>query len=64
MKDLIDKMVENTTFDTLSQAEYEKHAEESYLEMSDGSQLKILRTYAKEETSNNFTNLLILLLGL
>lgn len=48
-------MAEKTRFDTLSQAEYEKYAEESYLEMSDRSQLKILRTYAKEDTSNGYT---------
>ncbi len=48
-------MSEKTIYDTLSQAEYERHAEESYLKMSDGSQLKILRTYAKEETSNGHT---------
>ncbi|MHA1464195.1 MAG: hypothetical protein ACTSQ2_03775 [Candidatus Heimdallarchaeaceae archaeon] len=42
-------------FDTLSQAGYEKYAIESYLEMSDGSKLKILRTHAKEEVSNGHT---------
>jgi len=48
-------MPEKTIYDTLSQAEYEKYAEESYLAMSDGSQLKILRTYAKEDTSSGHT---------
>lgn len=42
-------------FESLSQAEYEKYAVESYLEMSDGSKLKILRTHAKEEVSNGHT---------
>jgi hypothetical protein len=48
-------MSEKTIYDTLYQAEYEKYAEESYLEMSDGSQLKIFRTYAKENISNGYT---------
>lgn len=48
-------MSEKTKYDTLSQAEYEKYAVESYLEMSDGSKLKILRTHAKEDRSNGFT---------
>ena len=48
-------MVEKTKFNSLSQAEYERYAEESYLEMSDGSKLKILRTFAKEDTSNGHT---------
>jgi hypothetical protein len=48
-------MSEKNKYDTLSQAEYERYAEESYLEMSDESQLKILRTHAKEDSSNGFT---------
>ncbi len=42
-------------YGTLSQADYEKYAVESYLEMSDGSKLKILKTQAKEDTSNGYT---------
>ncbi|MBY9001797.1 MAG: hypothetical protein KGD64_12840 [Candidatus Heimdallarchaeota archaeon] len=48
-------MGETTGYNLLTQAEYEKYAEESYLVMSDGSQLKILRTFAPKKTSNGYT---------
>lgn len=48
-------MSEKNKYDTFSQAEYEKYAVKSYLEMSDGSKLKILRTHAKENISNGHT---------
>jgi len=46
-------------FSKFMRAKYEDKAEELYLEMSDTSQLRILRTYAKDGTKNGYTILMV-----
>ncbi len=46
-------------FTKLMRAKYEDESEEVYMEMSDSSQIRILRSYASDETKNGFTLFII-----
>ncbi|MCE7741124.1 MAG: hypothetical protein GOP50_01575 [Candidatus Heimdallarchaeota archaeon] len=53
------KKKEGTKFDLLALAEYEKTAKISYVQVSDGSEIRILRSFAKPETKNPYTLVLV-----
>ncbi len=53
------KQEEKTKFELLTQANYEKLAKIELVSLSDGSQIRTLTTEAPEETSNNFTLVLV-----
>ncbi len=53
------KQEEKTKFDLITQANYEKIAKIELVPLSDGSQIRTLTTEAPEETSNNFTLVLV-----
>lgn len=53
------KQEEKTKFDLMTQANYEKLAKIELIPLSDGSQIRTLTTEAPEETSNNFTLVLV-----
>ncbi|MCK5305130.1 MAG: hypothetical protein KAJ72_07760 [Candidatus Heimdallarchaeota archaeon] len=53
------KQKEKTKFELMTQANYEKLAKIELVPLSDGSQIRTLTTEAPEETSNNFTIVLV-----
>ena len=53
------KQEEKTKFELMTQANYEKLAKIELVTLSDGSQIRTLTTEAPEETSNNFTIVLV-----
>lgn len=55
----MEKKEEKTKFDLMTQANYEKIAKIEFVPLSDGSQIRTLYTEAPEETSNNFTIVLV-----
>jgi len=53
------KQEEKTKFELMTQANYEKLAQIELIPLSDGSQIRTLKTEAPEETSENFTLVLV-----
>ncbi len=53
------KQEEKTKFELMTQANYEKIAKIEFVPLSDGSQIRTLYTEAPEETSTNFTIVLV-----
>ncbi|MHA1200802.1 MAG: alpha/beta fold hydrolase, partial [Candidatus Heimdallarchaeaceae archaeon] len=55
----MNKKKEGTRFDLLALAEYEKIAEISYVQVSDGSEIRILQSSAKSDKKDPYTLVLI-----